>query len=234
MIVAASVLGTWSQVLPKQICVNKVYVDDRLLLDFHSNLLQDVFTFTETWDAERGFSTRPKKVAFSTKPECQNLQWRDVTHVNRQMGNIVYLGVPLPFVDMGRQDCSIPLSSSFARLFSKLPVHAFLFSKPLPLHTLRWPRRLHTLPWSPGLLKLSFQAFAMPSSRLVPAVTSPLISRKRCSYTKRISLTRKPPVYTPLFLAGVAPLLFLALPLKVGSISWMNAVKLKIRVPLLF
>ena len=193
-----------------------------------SSLLRKLWTLKEV-------SAQDQKRLHSANPESQNLQWRDGTHVNPQIGNIVYLGVPLPFVDMGRQNFSIPLSSSFARLFSKLPVHVFLSSKLLPLYTLMLPRRLPILPWSPVLLMHSSRTFAMPFSKLVLTVTSPLISHKRCSCTKRISSTWKPSVFTPLFLAGVAPLLFLALPLKYSSISWMNAaVKLEIRAPLLF
>ena len=119
MLVAAAALGQWARGIPASLRVNHVFVDDRLLLHDEPAHLQAVFNFTQNWDSEHSFSTKPKTLAFGTNPPNQNLVWLDGEPVTRAQGNVIYLGVPLPFLDVKREEFFAPIISKLCTALHK-------------------------------------------------------------------------------------------------------------------
>ena len=117
MLAAAAFLGKWTNEMPNQNLLAKVFVDDRLLLGFCNESLLLAFHTTELWDTHHGFSTCAKTTAFGTSSPQDNLWWMNGFEVKRD-NNIVYLGVPLPFQKMKvakffeplLQQCSVSLN----------------------------------------------------------------------------------------------------------------------------
>ena len=109
MVVAAAVLGRWVDDLPRELTISHVFVDDRLLIDSSSAALQELFDLTQRWDRDHYFDTKPKTRAFGTNPPAENLKWNAHTEVLRNNGNIVYLGIPLPFANLGRASFFEPI-----------------------------------------------------------------------------------------------------------------------------
>ena len=115
MLVAAAALGQWAARIPTPLKVNHVFVDDRLLLHDCPDKLQEVFNFTQNWDREHSFNTLPKTHAFGTNPTQQNVTW-----LNREDGNLIYLGVPLPFLNVKREEFYAPVIAKLCAALNKV------------------------------------------------------------------------------------------------------------------
>ena len=120
MLVAAAALGQWAARIPTPLKVNHVFVDDRLLLDDCHSKLQGVFDFTRNWDREHCFNTLPKTHAFGTNPIHQNVVWLDGATVKREEGNLIYLGIPLPFLNVKRETFYAPIIARLCAALNKV------------------------------------------------------------------------------------------------------------------
>ena len=120
MLVAAAALGQWAARIPTPLKVNHVFVDDRLLLHDCHNKLQEVFDFTQKWDRENSFNTMPKTHAFGTNPAHQNVTWLDGAIVKREERNLIYLGVPLPFLSVNREESYAPIIAKLCAALNKV------------------------------------------------------------------------------------------------------------------
>ena len=120
MLVAAAALGQWAARIPTPLKVNHVFVDDRLLLHDCHHKLQEVFDFTQNWDREHCFNTMPKTHAFGTNPVHQNITWLDGVTVKREEGNLIYLGVPLPFLSVNREKFYAPIIDKLCAALNKV------------------------------------------------------------------------------------------------------------------
>ena len=120
MLVAATALGQWAARIPTPLKVNHVFVDDRLLLHDCHHKLQEVFDFTQNWDREHCFNTMPITHAFGTNPIHQNVTWLDGVTVKREEGNLIYLGVPLPFLSVNREKFYAPTIAKLCAALNKV------------------------------------------------------------------------------------------------------------------
>ena len=108
MLAAAAFLGMWTQEMPRELTLAKVFVDDRLLLGNDHLHLQHLFHATEFWDTHHCFSTKDKTVAFGNNNADDNLWWLDGMEVKRD-SQVVYLGIPLPLKGLVRFDFFEPI-----------------------------------------------------------------------------------------------------------------------------
>ena len=95
-------------------------VDDRLLLHDDNEKLQEIFHFTQNWDDLHQFNTHPKTCAFGTNLEIHNIKWNDGEVVARCNENIVYLGIPLPFLNLKRSELFAPMISKLCVALNKV------------------------------------------------------------------------------------------------------------------
>ena len=101
MIAAAALLGQWTLEIPSDAAVNRVFVDDRLMLSANNAELHEAFLTTQLWDHQLRFVTEKKTCAFGNNAEDQNLFWMNAQEVQRE-SYPVYLGVPLPLNGLPR------------------------------------------------------------------------------------------------------------------------------------
>ena len=108
MLAAAAMLGEWTQEIPHDHILAKVFVDDRLMMSNNNQKLQEAFHATQFWDGALEFQTQAKTVAFGNNSDSDNLWWLDAHEVKRQK-QIEYLGVLLPLKNSSASDFYKPI-----------------------------------------------------------------------------------------------------------------------------
>ena len=140
-------------------------------------------------------------VAFGTNPELENIKWISGDPVVRDEDNIVYLGIPLPFLDMGRQTYFDPIIQKLCAALGKTARARIPFEQ---------ASRVVYCKVAPSLAYASMVArpTKLQFSKLRGAIFAltgilPLILLRLCFFTQRIFLNQKPFVCTQLLMVGV-------------------------------